>query len=127
MSSRPADESGAPAADQTAKTPPELERDISETRQRLGDTVDAISQKADVKAQLKDAAEEQKAKLSAKREQVGQRLSGGGAKGDAAQQARRLANELAERTSRQPLPYLCGALVLGVIAGRMRTRRGRDR
>jgi Protein of unknown function (DUF3618) len=35
------------------KTPEELRRDIEQTRRELGDTVDALSQKADVKEQAR--------------------------------------------------------------------------
>ena len=107
---------------ETAQSREELQRDIEQTRQDLGDTVDAMAQKADVKAQVKSAADEQKAKLRAKTEEVKQKFSGatGGAGtggGEATQRVKQLLDELAERASRQPLPYLGGALAAGLFIG----------
>ncbi len=104
----------------------ELRRDIEQTREGLGDTVDALSQKADVKAQVKGVADEQKAALRAKRYELKQKVSaGGGGGGDAAERAKQLLDDVAERTSRRPLPYLGGALAAGVFAGLL--LRGRRR
>ena len=38
---------------ETQQTPEELRREIERTRRELGDTVDALSQKADVKERVK--------------------------------------------------------------------------
>jgi hypothetical protein len=38
---------------ETQQTPEELRRDIEQTRRQLGDTVDALSQKADVKERVR--------------------------------------------------------------------------
>jgi ElaB/YqjD/DUF883 family membrane-anchored ribosome-binding protein len=109
------------AQGESAKSPEELQRDIEQTRQDLGDTVDALAQKADVKAQLKDAADEQKAKLRAKGEEVKQKVTSaggdGGGGGQAGQRAKQLSDEVASRTRRQPLPYLGGAFAAGVFFG----------
>jgi hypothetical protein len=43
---------------ETQQTPEELRRDIERTRRELGDTVDALSQKADVKQQARQKKEE---------------------------------------------------------------------
>jgi chromosome condensin MukBEF ATPase and DNA-binding subunit MukB len=118
--------------DESAKAPEELERDIEQTREELGDTVDALAQKADVKTQLKGAADEQKTKLRAKQEEIKQKFSGAGGGGDsgprggeARERAKQLQDELVARTSRQPLPYLAGALVAGLLIGL--SLRGRTR
>jgi Protein of unknown function (DUF3618) len=42
----------------TQQTPEELRREIERTRQELGDTVDALSHKADVKEQARQKKEE---------------------------------------------------------------------
>ncbi len=113
-------QSGDPSQEQ-------LRRDIEETREDLGETVDALSQKADVKAQAKQAAEEQKARVREKQQQIKEKVSGagGGAGGDAGQQAKDALGTLAERASREPLPYLGGALALGLVLGLiLRGRRG---
>jgi hypothetical protein len=54
-------------ADTTAneqRSPEEIRRDIEATRGELGDTVEALAAKADVKAQAKDKADELKQKVS---------------------------------------------------------------
>lgn len=109
----------ATGTDPGSKSPEELRGDIEATREELGDTVDALSQKADVKAQVSGAVDEQKAKLRAKQEEITQRVSGagGGAGGDAQERARAAVDQLAERASRQPLPYLGGALAAGLLVG----------
>jgi hypothetical protein len=134
MSNGPGEPGGSPAADPpdaTDKSPEELQRDIERTREDLGDTVDALAQKADVKAQAKDAAGEQKERLRAKGEEFKERISGasatGGEEGEASDQARRLMASLADRTSRQPLPYLGGSLVAGLVLGRLLLPRRRRR
>jgi hypothetical protein len=43
---------------QPQQTPEELRREIERTRRELGDTVDALSQKADVKQQARQKKEE---------------------------------------------------------------------
>jgi ElaB/YqjD/DUF883 family membrane-anchored ribosome-binding protein len=43
--------------------PVQLRRDIEETRAELGDTVETLSRKADVKAQLSQKLEQRKARL----------------------------------------------------------------
>jgi hypothetical protein len=48
------------------RTPEQIEADIERTRVELGDTVAAVAEKADVKAQAKAKVEETKARLKAK-------------------------------------------------------------
>ena len=46
----------------TQRTPEELRRDIERTRRELGDTVEQLSQKADVKAQVRAKRDEVEAR-----------------------------------------------------------------
>lgn len=123
-----AEQSGAQGG-QTAKTPEQLQRDIERTREELGDTVEALAEKADVKAQARAAVDERKQKLRDKRDELKEKVSGGGGQsasgGEAAERARALAGQLAQRTSQQPLPYLGGPLAVGVVVGLV--LRGRNR
>lgn len=113
--------SSSSQSDDAAKSPEELQRDIKQTREDLGDTVDALSQKADVKAQAQDAISEQKAKLRAKRDEIKDKISGEGGsdetQGSAGQRVKAIVQQLSQRASSQPLPYLGGALAIGVIVG----------
>jgi ElaB/YqjD/DUF883 family membrane-anchored ribosome-binding protein len=56
--------------------PEELRRDIEETRADLGDTVEAHSRKADVKAQLIERLEARKAALRARQEELRAKAAG---------------------------------------------------
>lgn len=51
--------------EQGTRSPEEIERDIEETREDLTDTVAAVAEKADVKAQAKRKVDETKAKAKA--------------------------------------------------------------
>ena len=57
-------EQDAPPAEPT--DPDQLRGEIAEAREELGDTVEALAAKADVKAQAKDKVDEQKARAQAK-------------------------------------------------------------
>jgi hypothetical protein len=73
------------AADQVADhkaaddkpNPDELRRDIEHTRRDLGDTVEELAEKADVKAQVKERVEESKATVTAQANQRGPQLAAG--------------------------------------------------
>ena len=73
----PADESGAVAASgdpaagaQGDRTAAEIQRDIEQTREELGDTVAALAEKTDVKARAKDKVQEVKDSVAGKKEEV---------------------------------------------------------
>jgi di/tripeptidase len=58
----PATAAGAPPAD-TDKSPEELRSEIAEAREDLGETVEQLAAKADVKTRAQDAVEEGKGQL----------------------------------------------------------------
>ena len=99
--------------------PEELRREIEHTREELGDTVEALAYKADVKAQAKERVEEAKAGAAQKRDEVVskvKRATPGSAQAGA---------ESATRAVRgNPVPAaLAGAFAAGLLAGRMLARR----
>ena len=53
------------AVETDPRTPEQIEADIERTRSDLGDTVAAVAEKADVKAQAKQKVDEAKARLRA--------------------------------------------------------------
>jgi len=63
-------------ADSTEGGPPkgasteEIEADIARTRERLGDTVDALSERLDVKAQAKKKAQQTKDRAKSKAQHI---------------------------------------------------------
>jgi ElaB/YqjD/DUF883 family membrane-anchored ribosome-binding protein len=52
--------------------PAELRRDIDETREELGETVEALAQKADIRARVAEKVDEQKAALRERQAKVSQ-------------------------------------------------------
>jgi ElaB/YqjD/DUF883 family membrane-anchored ribosome-binding protein len=88
-----------------------LVHEIEETRAELGDAVDALAQKADVKARLSEELEERKA---AWRERVSSATP---------EDAKRAGSELARTAEERPWPAIAVALALGLLVGRMLRRR----
>jgi len=62
---------GQGAADAAAQDPRELRREIEHTREELGDTVAALAEKADVKAQARHKVEDVKSRVSSRRGELG--------------------------------------------------------
>jgi ElaB/YqjD/DUF883 family membrane-anchored ribosome-binding protein len=61
----------APAENrEEAKTPAEIRAEIDQTREDLGDTVEALAEKTDVKAQAKAKVDDVKSQAKAKVEEV---------------------------------------------------------
>jgi hypothetical protein len=93
------------------RSPEEIRRDIEETRGDLGDTVEALAAKADVKAQAKDKAEEVKAQAKDKAGEVKQKVADVTPAG------------VQESAQRNPLPFAVGgALLVGFLFGRVSAR-----
>jgi ElaB/YqjD/DUF883 family membrane-anchored ribosome-binding protein len=93
------------------RTPEEIRRDIEETRGELGDTVEALAAKADVKAQARERAESIKESVTGKAEELKQKVSEVTPEG------------VASQTRSNPLPLAVGgALVAGFLLGRLTSR-----
>jgi hypothetical protein len=98
-------------SEQQQKTPDEIRSDIEKTRGELGDTVEALGAKSDVKGQAKAKVEEVKGTV---KEKVA------GAAPDSAQQGGQAA---VERVRENPAPFAIGAALLaGFLIGRRRAR-----
>jgi ElaB/YqjD/DUF883 family membrane-anchored ribosome-binding protein len=102
--------SDRPADEREKRTPDELRHDIERTRSELGDTVDALAQKADVKAQVSAKADDVKAQVSTKADDVKAQVS-------------TKADELARTAGQRPIPTIGVALAVGFILGRLLRRR----
>jgi hypothetical protein len=96
------------------KSVEELERESEETRERLGETVEALAGKADMPSQAREKAN-----------QLKERLAGGGGEGESApaEQAKRAASSAQQAIERQPLGFVLGALATGFLLGRRSARR----
>lgn len=103
-------EGDAPITDQDPQVelsddPDEIRVQIEETRADLGDTVEALAAKADVKAQVKN-------KLADVRDKIGAATPG---------QARGAIGSVPERVKGRPVPVVFAAgLLLGWLIGRRR-------
>lgn len=99
--------------------PEELRREIEETRAELGDTVEALSHKADVKGRAKDKVEERKQAVSAKADELKQKVSGA-TPDDVKTAASGAAGTARERPE---IPAIAGALLFGLLLGWLLGRR----
>ena len=109
-------DTGAGSATVTeAQNPEQLQRDIEKTRAELGDTVEALAEKTDVKAQAKHKIDQTKASVTERKEQLlGKvREASPGSATTAATQASQKARE-------NPLPVAAAAaFAVGFLAGRI--------
>jgi Protein of unknown function (DUF3618) len=109
------------AGDETVgeqKSPAELRREIEQTREELGDTVQALAEKTDVKAQardriaaVKDTAQEKKDEFVFKAKHATPDSASAGAR------------QVASRLQQEPVPFTAGGafaagLLLGWLLGR---------
>lgn len=106
------------AAMTEGQDPQEIQRDIEQTREQLGDTVEALARKADVKAQAKQKVEDTKASMAEKKEQLLDKA------GKASPDGVRSASTQASQKAREnPLPVAAtGAFLAGFLAGRITKR-----
>jgi len=90
---------GSPAVEE-AKSPEEIRADIDQTRVELGDTVEALGRKTDVKGQAREKVESIKQRASAATPSS--------------------AHEAGAVAKRNPLPFAIGAAVtVGFLIGRI--------
>src|SRR3954452_5128941 len=106
------------------RSPEEIQRDIDETREELGDTAAALAQKADVKGQAKAKAEDVKQHARAKAEGVKEAArqkkseSTSKAREAAPDSATGAAEQAASTAQQNPVPLaIGGAFVAGLAVG----------
>lgn len=106
------------AAVTDTQDPEQIQRDIEKTRAELGDTVEALAEKTDVKTRVKQKIDQTKASVTAKKEQLlgkAKEASPDGASGVVAQVSRMARDN--------PLPLAAaGVFAFGFIAGRISRR-----
>lgn len=146
---------GVEAAPSRAELPDdqdELRRQIEQTRSELGDTVEALSAKADVKAQVKEKVDERKDQLHDQQEQAKVKLDEVQEQAkvrfgelqeqakevnfdelvqqameldfdELQQQAKVKFGELQQQAKENPAPFVAGVVVLVLLMRRRRRRR----
>jgi ElaB/YqjD/DUF883 family membrane-anchored ribosome-binding protein len=97
------------------RSPEEIRRDIEATREELGDTVEALAAKADVKAQAKERVDSVKDQAREKVDDLK-----GKAQSATPEDAQAHAAAVREKARQNPLPFAVGgALVVGFLLGRI--------
>jgi hypothetical protein len=105
---------GAPVAAEN-RDPAQIREEIEATRLELGDTVEALAYKADVKSRMRDKIESTKASAT-------QKL--GKARGASPDSVSSGATQITQKARENPVPLgVGGALVGGFLLGRL-TKRG---
>jgi hypothetical protein len=106
---------GAQVTEEGAREPQEIRRDIESTRREMGDTVEALAEKADVKAQAQKKVADVKATVDAKRQELM-----GKARGATPDGAGSAAASVTQKARENPVPVgLAGAFAAGLVVGRM--------
>lgn len=129
------------SADETTRTPDEIRSDIEQTREDLGDTVEALAAKTDVKSRAKARAQSLKSDALAKKDELtakvkdhapggdGAAALGPGSAGDVSSgsqvqaQAQELSQKALTTAKANPVPVAAvGGVLLGYLLGRRRSR-----
>jgi len=101
------------------KTPEEIRADIEQTREDLGDTVEALAAKTDVKAQAKDRIARVKETAQHKKDGFAAR-----ARDATPDSAGAGAERIVSTVKSRPVPFSAlGAFAAGVLVGRLLSRR----
>jgi ElaB/YqjD/DUF883 family membrane-anchored ribosome-binding protein len=107
---------------QGTRSPEEIRADIEETREEVGDTVEALAAKTDVKTQAKQRFEEIKGNVRERGDQLKTR-----AQSTTPESAQQGAGQAVARVRENPAPFaLGGAVLLGFLLGRLTSRGGDD-
>ena len=94
--------------------PSAIRNEIEQTREEMGDTVEALSYKADVKTRAKDSISERVDSVKSSVGLAGSKVSDATPSGDDVKQGARRAKGIAEEN---PLGLAIGALAVGFVAG----------
>jgi ElaB/YqjD/DUF883 family membrane-anchored ribosome-binding protein len=93
-----------------AQEPDEIRRQIEQTRERMGETTDALSYKADVPSRVGDAVRE-------KRDQALNLLGGAGNQVPSGDEMKARGRQAARLAQDNPLALAAGAAALGLLVG----------
>ena len=113
------------SGDTQTSDPEELRRGIEETRSDLGDTVEALAQKADVKAQFSAKVDERKEALRQRQESIKGKVGDARERvpGATPEDAKRAAGQVARKAEERPLPAVGVGIGIGLVLGWLIGRR----
>lgn len=101
----------------SAQDPEQIQREIERTREELGDTVEALAQKTDVKAQANQKIDKTRASVLEKKKQLLGKAREGSPDGAA------MATQASQKARENPLPVAAAsAFAFGFLAGRITKR-----
>jgi ElaB/YqjD/DUF883 family membrane-anchored ribosome-binding protein len=110
------------ASEQESRTPEEIRADIEQTRAEVGDTVEALAAKTDVKSQAKAKVEEIKGNVRQRGEVLKAR-----AQSTTPESAQQSGQQVVAKVRENPAPAAVGgAILLGFVLGRLTGRRRDD-
>ena len=96
-----------PENTEETRSPEEIRADIAQTREEVGDTVEALAAKTDVKTQAREKVEEIKGNVRAKADQAKAK-----AQSTTPESARQSGEQLVTKVRENPIPVAFGAAVL---------------
>jgi hypothetical protein len=103
-----------PDVAQSERSPEQIQAEIEDTREQLGETVAAVGAKADIKAQARGKVAEAKQTVQARKDVLLAR-----AKSSSPESASSGAQQLKAKAQENPLPFAVGgALLVGILVGR---------
>jgi ElaB/YqjD/DUF883 family membrane-anchored ribosome-binding protein len=115
----PVDPASGNQAQQESRSAEEIRADIEQTREQVGDTVEALAAKTDVKAQAKQKVDEIKGNVRERGENLKSR-----AQSTTPESAQQSAGQVVARVRENPAPAaIGGAILLGFLLGRLTGRR----
>jgi len=104
---------------QANRSPEEIRADNEQTREEVGDTVEALAEKTDVKGQAQQRIAEAKANLQRKRGELTAK-----AKNTTPESAQQSGQQMLAKVRENPAPAaLGGAVIAGFLFGRLTGRR----
>lgn len=116
----PAGVTGGTVGASESSDPEQLRQEIEATREQMGDTVEALAAKADVKARAQEKVQETKETVAEKIQEAKERVTQA-----SPETARTAAYDASTRAKQNPIPTAAaGAFLAGVLLGRI-TKRGR--
>jgi ElaB/YqjD/DUF883 family membrane-anchored ribosome-binding protein len=102
-----------PSGAEEPRSPEKIRHEIDQTREELGDTVEALAAKTDVKAQVKDRVEEIRSDAEQRKEELLTK-----AKEAVPESAGAGAQQVAETVKAKPVPFsAAGAFAAGLLVG----------
>ena len=109
----------AAAEDGRAKSPEQLRQEIDETREQLGDTVEALAARTDMKAQARERIAAVKEGAQQRKDEFVKK-----AKGAAPESAGAGAQQVTSTIQHRPVPFATvGAFAAGMLVGWLLARR----